>query len=144
MRIVICGSLVFAKEMDDLRTELLGLGFDVTIPTTADMILRGEIKLEDMKAMKEAGTHHEMSLERNAIRAYHAEIVKGDVVLIANFEKKGIPGYIGGNTFLEMGFAHVLEKPLYVLHPLPDVSYVDEMHVMQPTILHGDTKKLTV
>lgn len=122
----------------------MGLGFGVTIPTTADMILRGEIRLEDMKAMKEAGTHHEMSIGRDAIRAYHAKIVEGDAVLIANFEKKNIPGYIGGNTFLEMGFAHVLNKPLYVLHPLPDVSYVDEMHAMQPTILEGDIKKLTV
>lgn len=142
MHIVVCGSLVFAKEMDELRTQLQALGHTVTIPTTADLILDGEITLEDMKRMKEEGTHHEMSIGRDAIRAYHAKIVEGDAVLIANYEKKGLPGYIGGNTFLEMGFAHVLNKPLYVLNPLPDLSYVDEMHAMQPTILNGDIKKL--
>lgn len=144
MHVVICGSLVFAKEMDDLRTELKGLGFAVTIPLTAEKILSGEIRLEDMRQLKQESKHFGLTIKNDAIRRYYEAIKQGDAVLIANYEKKGIPGYIGGNTFLEMGFAHVLNKPLYVLHPLPDVSYADEMHAMQPVILEGDIKKLTM
>lgn len=144
MHIVICGSLVFAKEMDDLKTELKELGFGVSIPPTAEKILSGEFKLEDMQQLKEEGKHFGLTIKNDAIRRYYEAIKQGDAVLIANFEKKGIPGYIGGNTFLEMGFAHVLDKPLYVLNPLPDMSYADEMHAMQPTILDGDIKKLTM
>ena len=64
------------------------------------------------------------------------------MVLVVNPEKKGVPGYIGGNTFLEMGFAHILNKPLYVLHEIPELSYASEILGMQPVMLNGDLEKL--
>jgi hypothetical protein len=63
-------------------------------------------------------------------------------VLVLNYEKKGVPGYIGGNTFLEMGFAYVLDKPIYLLHPIPQMGYTDEIEAMQPVVLDGDLKGL--
>lgn len=142
MHIVVCGSLVFAHEMGSLRDELVKLGHEVTIPHTAESILRGEDSLEDIKQRKEDGTHHELTSERDAIRRYHKVIEGADAVLIANYEKKGVPGYIGGNSFLEMGFAHVLHKPLYTLFDLPDLSYADEMIAMKPKILNEDLSKI--
>ena len=55
-----------------------------------------------------------------------------------NTDKDGKSNYIGGNTFLEMGFAHVLGKSIYVLNPLPEVSYRDELDAMKPVVLNGD------
>ena len=60
----------------------------------------------------------------------HQKIIKKDY-------QKGIAGYIGGNTFLEMGFAHVLGKPLYLLNHVPDVSYTDELEAMCPIVIDG-------
>jgi len=65
-----------------------------------------------------------------------------DAVVVVNLEKKGIPSYIGGNTFLEMGFAHVLDKKIYLYNDIPDLSYTDEIQAMQPVALKGDLSKI--
>ena len=65
-----------------------------------------------------------------------------EVVLVVNPEKTGVAGYIGGNTLIEMAFGHVLGKKLYVLYPLPDLSYTAEILAMQPMVLNGDVSKL--
>lgn len=46
--------------------------------------------------------------------------------------------YVGGNTFLEMGFAHVLGKPIFMQFPIPDMGYRDEMEAMNPRVINGD------
>jgi len=76
--------------------------------------------------------------ENDLIKRYYEHIKEYDAVLVVNADKKGIRYYIGGNTFLEMGFGYVLGKHLFVLNPLPDVSYRDEMEAMSPIILNGD------
>lgn len=37
-------------------------------------------------------------------------ICGSDAILVLNYDKKGIKNYIGGNTLMEMGFAHVHDK----------------------------------
>lgn len=58
--------------------------------------------------------------------------------MVVNTEKDRKINYMGGNTFLEMGFAHVLGKPMYVLNPIPDVSYRDELEAMNLVVLNGN------
>jgi predicted RNA-binding protein with PUA domain len=65
-----------------------------------------------------------------------------DAILILNLEKNGIKGYIGGNTFLEMGFAHVLNKKIFLLNPISEMGYEDEIVAMKPVILNGDLDKI--
>ena len=65
-------------------------------------------------------------------------------MLIANYPKKGVEGYIGGNSFLEMGFAHVLDKKIYLLNDIPEMIYSDEIKAMQPVVLNSDIDKLTL
>jgi hypothetical protein len=80
----------------------------------------------------------EDKLEHDVIRRYYGEIADADAVLVVNPEKREVQGYIGGNTLIEMAFAHVLRKPLFVLYPLPNMPYTAEMLAMQPTVLNGD------
>lgn len=56
-------------------------------------------------------------------------------ILIINIDKKGIKNYIGGNAFLEMGFAHILSKKIYLFNPIPKMIYTDKILAMQPVIL---------
>ncbi len=142
MKIVICGSLNFTPEIKKLSDELEGLGFEVQIPLTSERILRGEVTLEDIKKEKENGEIAERVVKFDAIRKYWEVIKTGDAILVANYEKKGVPDYIGGNTFLEMGFAHVLEKKIFLLNPIPEVGYKDELVAMQPVVLDGDLSKI--
>lgn len=81
--------------------------------------------------------------DNDAIREHWSIIEKCDRVLVLNLEKHGIPGYIGGNSFLEMGFAYILKKPIYLLNPIPKMPYYEtEIIAMKPIILNGDLSKV--
>src|SRR4030042_3361252 len=81
-------------------------------------------------------------VEYDLIRGYFEQIKTGDALLVVNVERKGIKGYIGGNSFFEMGFAFILNKPIYFLHEIPDVGYLVEIEAMSPIILNGDFSKI--
>jgi hypothetical protein len=132
MKIVICGSMKLSEKMITVRDELLHLGHEVIAP----------LHVEEYASMSTSHRIHNESvknkIQENLIRDYYEKIAGSDAVLIVNDELNGVHGYIGGNSFLEMGFAHVLHKKIYTLNDLPDVSYKDELIAMQPIILHGD------
>ena len=77
-------------------------------------------------------------IEHDLIRKHYEKIEENDAILVVNPEKNGIAGYIGGNTFLEIGFAFILNKKIYCLYPLPDLSYTSEITAMRPIVLNGN------
>ena len=80
--------------------------------------------------------------ELDAIQEHYSVIQKADKVLILNYKKNGIPGYIGGNSFLEMGFAYILKKPIYLLNLIPKIPYYEtEIIAMRPIVLDGNLEK---
>ena len=83
------------------------------------------------------GVYREAAGE-SLIRRYYKLIEASDAVLIVNAEKKGVSGYIGANTFLEIGFAHVLDKKIYLLNLPAPGSYNDEIKEINPVIINGD------
>jgi hypothetical protein len=57
--------------------------------------------------------------------------------------KGDIKNYIGANTFLELGFAHYLNKKIYLLNPIPDQPYIiDEVLTIDPVVLDGTIDNL--
>jgi hypothetical protein len=65
--------------------------------------------------------------------------VGSDAILVCNFDKKGIKNYIGGNTLMEIGFAHVNDKKIFLYNPIPeDVPYVDEIKAMIDAVINND------
>jgi hypothetical protein len=132
VRIVICCSIAVASAATAAADALWAQGHDVVLPRgIVDEHLRGrtEIAVEEKAADK---------IEHDLIRGYYEEIKAADAVLVVNPELRGIPGYIGGNTLIEMAFAHVLRVPLFCLHPLPEMSYSAELQAMEPSVLKGD------
>ncbi|MFA5954681.1 MAG: hypothetical protein WC817_04055 [Patescibacteria group bacterium] len=142
MKIAICASLDFTYEVEKLANELRARKFDVHIPITSGKILAGEFSLDSIKDEKKSGKFSDRAIQYDSIRAYWNVINDCDVVLVANYDKKGIKGYIGGNVFLEMGFAHVLNKKIFLLNNIPKMSYSDEIKAMQPIVLRGDLSKI--
>jgi len=142
MKIAICGSLNFTLEMEKLATKLRQMGFKTYIPVSSKKILKGEFSLEEIKKEKSDGKFSERAIRNDAIRTYWKIIKNCDAILVANFDKEGISGYVGGNTFLEIGFAHVLKKKIYLLHGIPKMNYRDEIKAMQPLVLGGDLSKI--
>ena len=68
------------------------------------------MNLEEIKQEKENGNFADRAIKYDSIRAYWAIIKDADAILVANFDKNGIKDYVGGNSFLEMGFTHVLKN----------------------------------
>jgi hypothetical protein len=64
------------------------------------------------------------------------------VVLILNYSKKEIANYIGANTLIEMGLAFYLHKKIFLLNPIPEISYKEEILAMKPIVINGDLNKI--
>jgi nucleoside 2-deoxyribosyltransferase len=143
MKISICASIDFTYEIDKIAKKLREMGHEVDIPLTAQKILDNELTLDDFKKEKNKnGDGVFRKIQYDVIKRYYKIIQNTDAILVLNFDKNNIKNYIGGNTFLEMGFAYALNKPIYLLNPIPDMIYTDEIKAMQPKILNGDFKKL--
>ena len=69
-------------------------------------------------------------------------IKSGEAILVCNFDKKEIKNYIGGNSFLEIGFAYILGKKIFILNSIPEMFYKAEIIGMEPIILDGDLTKV--
>lgn len=143
MKIAICGSIESVYEIKLISDELLKKGHETDIPLTCQRILGGELTLEEFKKEKEKnGDGSFRKIKDDVIKRYYNIIKNCDAILIVNVEKKGIAGYIGGNTFLEMGFAHVLDKKIYLYNDVPDMAYTDEILAMQPIVINQDLNKI--
>ena len=135
MIITICGSMGFAKEMLQAKERLNKKGYVVMVPELTEEFAQGKLDRGD--------EHSDLKRKIDAIREHYNKIAKSDAVLVLNYKKKNIENYIGGNSFLEIGFAHVLCKKIYLLNPIPsdkypEMHYTEELKAMQPIILNND------
>jgi len=144
MKIVICASINFTNEIKKVADILSRQGHKVEIPFYTQRILRGEDSLENFVRIKEKDGDLEFrnKSSEDLIKRYFRLIKDSDAILIVNIDKKGIKNYIGGNTFLEIGFAHILNKKIFLLNPIPETSYTDEIKAMQPIVLDNDLNKI--
>lgn len=132
--VVICGSMKFAKEMQEWRILLEQSGFRVFVPGG----------LSDLKSYKESGSHKEAvkrKIENDYINEHYRFIKKSDGILVINHDKNDISNYIGGNTLMEIGFAFTMNRDIFLLNPIPDISYKSEIEAMNPIVINGEVKK---
>ncbi|MBS3127178.1 hypothetical protein J4228_03365 [Candidatus Woesearchaeota archaeon] len=79
----------------------------------------------------------------DAIREFWNMMQGADAVLVLNYDKNGIQNYVGGNTLMEIGFAHVLNQKIFMLNPVPEMPYCKtEIEAVKPIILNGDFSKI--
>ena len=140
LKITICGSVKFANRLVDIYKQLENFGHKPMMHEEMFGIANGIAKelIEGIKF-----NPAEVKKKNNFIKWWHDCIKSGDAVLICNFDKNGIKNYIGGNTLMEIGFAHVNNKKIFLLNPIPEeVSYVDEIKAMVDEIIFGDLSKI--
>ena len=77
----------------------------------------------------------ELKRDKDLIRTHYEKIRESDAILVLNEDLPGRPNYIGGNSFLEMGFAHILRIPIYLMQEVPDSPYRSEMLAMDPVVI---------
>ena len=136
MRIGVIGSMQYTEKMLELRNQLIKMGHDAFITSLADPFVgktdeeKEKIKIHQKKNM-------------NAIRKFWRMMQGADAVLVANFDKNGITNYIGGNTLMEIGFAHVLNQKIFLMNPIPEIPYYKtEIEAVKPIIINGDLTKI--
>jgi hypothetical protein len=136
MKVGVAGSMQFTEKMMDLCEQLEDLGHEAFMSKFAPYFLG---KTDDEK---ERIKLHQKN-KKDAIREFWKPMQDADALLVANFDKHGIENYIGGNAFLEMGFAHILNQKIFLLNPIPRMPYYEtEIIAMQPVVIDGDLSKI--
>jgi hypothetical protein len=136
MRITILGSSKFAKQMVEYRDKLIALGHEINLHE--HYIAQGKGEMIDL--VERMGKEHAKVKKEYDYHRYHYDEItnKSDAVLVLNFDKNGIDNYIGGNTLMELGFAYVHNKKIFLLNPIPQMAYTDEILSVDPIVINGD------
>lgn len=146
MKITICGSIAFIDEMIAMKKQLEAAGHEVKTPPTHITDEQGnELSVKDYYKIRKAASEDEAWVwerKAEAIRRHFDKVAWADAILVLNHDKDGIPNYIGANSFLEMGLAFHLKKPIYLLKPIPDVAFKEELLGMQPVVLGSNLEPL--
>ena len=133
MIITICASMTLADRIRAVQAQLQAMGHTVYVPV--------EVEEFDYASASDK-ERADLKRQHDLIRAHWRKIEESDAILVLNEDAKGTQHYIGGNSFLEMGFAHVLDLPIYLMYDVPGMNYQSEMAAMDPVIVHGDLTRI--
>ena len=145
MKITICASIAFFDEILEAEQRLKELYHEVKRPPTEVRDDGGNmIPVQQYYALRKQDKPDDWIWDRKAeaIKMHFDKVAWSDAILVLNYEKNNIKGYIGANTLLEMGLAFHLNKTIYLLNPIPEIAYKEEILGMKPTVIHGDLKKI--
>jgi hypothetical protein len=132
MRVGVIGSMQFTERMLQARDKLNAMGHDAFV-TDLHTAFIGKTDQE-----KEVIKLHQKN-NMDAIREFWHLMQDADAVLVLNYDKHGIKNYIGGNTLMEIGFAHILNQKVFLLNDIPDIHfYKTEIEAVKPVVINGD------
>lgn len=142
MKIAIICSIDFASEVRQIKNLLESKGHIVSVPYSIEKILKDQMTLQQVADMRKTGTFSDYAKSKNLIRWNWDRMKGSDVVLVINLDKNDIKNYIGGNTFLEMGFAHIANMKIFLWNDIPEMIYTDEIKVINPIVLNQNIDKI--
>jgi len=137
MHLFIAGSLTFAKELLALQRFYHQHGHQAMVCDDCPLFAaEPDRKLSFDEQLREG-------IRKDVLREGFEKIRQADLLLVANYEKRGIQGYIGPSVLMEMGVQYADRKPMAVLfEPLKEQPSGLEIYLMQPTILYGNPEQL--
>lgn len=130
MKITICGSMQFDARMTELLDELARRGYEVDKPN----VVEGHVYADNLDANAE--------LKRGFIDEHFAKMNTSEAILVVNETKNGVEHYIGGNTLMEIAYAYSQGLDIFLLNPVPELPYADEIRGVHPIILGGSLDTL--
>ncbi len=141
--IAVCASVSHYPHLPEIQKELRRLGYKAILPRTA----RKMIKSDNFSVEKHKAWYKDKSLYKiktALIKAHLKEIEKADAILVANYEKNGLVGYIGGNVLIEMAAAFIGKKPIFVLNPIDEnLGIKEEVYGLNSIFLEGNLENIT-
>ena len=128
--------MIFSEKQVEVKKMLESQGHTIFVSGFIENYL-GKTEQEKVEITIEDKNKH------GAMKEHWEKIQQSDAILVLNYDKNGIKNYIGGNTFLEIGFAYVLGRKIFLLNPIPEVEYYkSEIEAARPIILHGDLNEI--
>ena len=127
--------MAFAKEMLDAQKQLEELGHEAIVP----------LDTHDCIKDPSLNSNLEWGMNLNIDKDHFYKIEQSDAILVLNYPKNNINGYIGGSSLMEIAVARHLDKKIFILHDLPnenEIRYALEIKVARPIILNGDILKI--
>ena len=135
MKIFVCCSKHFYHQLPPVIAQLEQHGHTITPPNSYDEPFKEE-------EMKVRGDEEHRAWKAAMIRLQEEKVRANDAILVMNFEKNGVPNYIGGATFLEIFKAFELGRKVFLYNPIPESIFSDELHGMNPLVIHRDLQKI--
>ncbi len=135
MKLAICGSMHFSKEMFQAKEVLESLGHEIILPSDINECLEDPNLNMDL----------DYCIKTNIDKEQFDQIVESDGIVVLNYEKNNIKGYVGGATLMEIALARHFNKKIFLLFDPPkekDLRYALEIKLTQPIILKGDLNKI--
>ena len=122
--------MLHEPKMAEIASELKSRAYEVDKPN----IVEGHVYTDNLDANAD--------LKRGFIDEHFAKVDTSEAVLVVNEDKNGIKNYIGGNTLIEIAYAYSQGLDIFLLNPVPEIGYADEINGMHPIILNGDISKI--
>lgn len=141
MKIVLCGSMHFAKEMNDTKTELEKMNHEVVLPGDIDECLENPGLKTSFENDLESELNH--CLAQDLLMEGFEKISNSEATLFVNYPKNGIKGYIGASGLMELAVAFFLRKKIFLLYPIDRTQKCAlEVELTKPIILNGDLNRI--
>ena len=136
MKIFVLGSMQFSEKMLTATKSLRKKGYvAITSKFIKEFIGKSDKEKEVIKLRQKN--------DEDAMKVDCMQILDSDAVLVMNFDKHGVKNYIGGNVLIEIGYAHILGKKIFLYNPIPDIPYYKtEIEAMKPIIIQGNLKNI--
>ena len=139
MKITICGSMKFAKEMLEAQKSLEQLEHEAIVPIDTQACFENpDLKLNE-------SLEHCAQFSGGIDKDHFDKIADSDAILVLNYPKHGMDGYVGGATLMEIGIARHLNKKIFLLYDVPAdevLRYSLEIRLTNPVILEGDIQRI--
>ena len=129
MKVFISTSAVFYNKVAPVIFALESFGHTVIPPNGYESEL-------DENEIRDGNNHQEW--KANMLRQDIELVEACDAILVLNYEKNGQINYVGASAFLEIFKAFELNKKRFILNPLPEGGFKDELAGMNPLVINGD------
>lgn len=131
MHIFLCCSKHIYDRVPPVLKKLEMSGYAVILPNSY-----GNPMMEEKMLLIGESEHRKWKADM--LRLQEKKVRQADALLILNMEKRGIPNYVGGATFLEMFKAFELNKPIFLWNPVPEGILHDEILGFGVKVINGD------
>lgn len=142
--ITICSSAAHYRNVIEIEKELKKLGFKVKIPGVAKIMKKtNNFDVAFYKTWYKNKADYKKKTQ--LMNKHFKKVIDADAILVTNFEKNGLEGYIGGNALMEMALAFHYKKPIFIYNEISkELGIAEEIYGMNPIFIEGDLLNIKI